>query len=77
MKSNFKIGNYVFILSGKYKNHIGKILINFKKKNKVLIQYINVLIKNYKYNYLIKGIQIKKEFVIHKSNIYLIKNINV
>ncbi|XCC45270.1 MAG: 50S ribosomal protein L24 [Candidatus Shikimatogenerans sp. Ttur] len=77
MKNKIKKGDYIIVIYGKFKNKIGKVLNFFKKKKKILIKNINYLIKNIKYNYLIKGYRIKKEYSIHISNVCLIKKLNL
>ncbi|XBT18315.1 MAG: hypothetical protein ABNO50_00625 [Candidatus Shikimatogenerans sp. Tduv] len=71
---NIKIGDYVIILSGKYKNKINKVI--FIKKKKILVKNICFLHKNIKLNYLLKGKKIKKEFYINRDKVMKIKLIN-
>ncbi|XBT18554.1 MAG: KOW motif-containing protein [Candidatus Shikimatogenerans sp. Tder] len=76
MNNKIKKGNYVLILSGKYKNKINKVIKINKKKKKILIKNINFLYKNIKYNYSLIGKKIKKEYFINISKVIKVKLIN-
>ncbi len=73
-KIRLKIGDKVKIISGQEKNQIGLISLIIKKKQKVIIEGLNMKIKHKKSKYLNEksGQIIKIEAPIHISNVVLI-----
>ncbi len=67
-----KKDDLVIVLSGKDKNKKGKILKSLPKKNRVIVEGVNVIKKHQKPNYTNpEGGIIKKEAPIHASNVLL------
>ncbi len=73
-KIRLKIGDKVKIISGQEKNQIGLISLIIKKKQKVIIEGLNMKIKHKKSKHLNEksGQIIKIEAPIHISNVVLI-----
>jgi len=75
MKNKIKCGDNVSIISGKYKGDTGKVISIIKKKNKIIIENINIKTKHIKPKQTEEKGYIKKiEAPIDYSNVKLIKN---
>lgn len=69
-KTRFKVGDNVEVLVGKDKGREGKILALFPKKNKALVQGINIKFRSIKPTSKDKKGEIKQiELPIHCSNL--------
>jgi large subunit ribosomal protein L24 len=67
-----KKDDLVVVLAGKDKNKKGKILRSIPKKNRVIVEGVNVIKKHQKPNYANpEGGIIKKEAPIHVSNVLI------
>jgi large subunit ribosomal protein L24 len=67
-----KKDDLVVVLAGKDKNKKGKILKSIPKKNRVIVEGVNVIKKHQKPNYANpEGGIIKKEAPIHVSNVLI------
>ena len=67
-----KKDDFVIVLAGKDKNKKGKILKSLPKKNKVIVEGVNIITKHQKPSYKNpEGGIIKKEAPIHVSNVLL------
>lgn len=74
-KSRIKKDDKVKILSGKDKDKIGKVLKVFNKKNRVLVENINIVKRHTKPNMQNRqGGIIESEAPIHWSNVMLMCN---
>jgi large subunit ribosomal protein L24 len=74
-KLKIKKGDTVKVIAGAYKGKEGKVLEMLPKKNRVLVEGVNIISKHSKpSNENPQGGIIKKEAPIHISNVMLIDN---
>ena len=75
-KFKIKVGDFVKVIAGSNKGSEGKVLNIIKKREKVIVEGLNLVKKHIKPNSKNPqgGIE-EKESPIHISNIFLIKNI--
>ncbi len=66
---NFKVGDKVIVITGKSKNHVGKILKIDRLKGRVLVEGANMITKAQKDNGMGEAGLVKKEGFINISNI--------
>lgn len=74
-KMKLKKGDLVRVIAGKDKGRDGKILVVDRKKNRVIVEGINMVTKHQKANAAHpQGGLIKKEAAIHVSNVMYLHN---
>ena len=75
-KFKIKVGDFVKVIAGSNKGSEGKVVSIIKKREKVIVEGLNLVKKHIKQNSKNPqgGIE-EKESPIHISNIFLIKNI--
>lgn len=66
---NFKVGDKVIVITGKSRNHVGKILRVDRKNGKVLVEGANMKTKATKNDGMNPGGLIEKEGFIDASNV--------
>lgn len=74
-KLHVKKGDKVIVLSGKHKGQTGKVLRALPKEAKVLVEGINVLVKNVKPQRQLgqtEGSREKREVALHASKVALV-----
>lgn len=74
-KLHIKKGDTVVVLSGKHKGETGKVLRAFPKEAKVVVEGVNVKLKNVKANRQtgeIEGRQERREIALHASKVALV-----
>lgn len=72
-KLYFKKGDIVIVLSGKYKGQIGKVLFVLFCDQKVVVEGVNVIIKNVKFSMInFQGGQEQCELVLYVSKVVLV-----
>lgn len=71
MKSHFKKGDTVVVISGKEKNKTGKILQLITKKNGVIVEGLNMIKRHVKARNNESGSVVENEAYIHASNVML------
>ena len=70
---NFKVGDKVVVIAGKYKGKEGKIIKTLKNDNKVVVEGINMVTKHVKPSAQNEnGGIIKVEAPIHASNVMIL-----
>ena len=75
MSMRLKKGDKVIVITGKDKGKEGKILSVDRKKNKVIVEGINMVTKHVKPNHVNQtGGIINKEAYIHASNVMYLHN---
>ncbi|MFQ5456379.1 MAG: 50S ribosomal protein L24 [Nitrospirota bacterium] len=73
-KCRIKKGDMVIVVSGKEKGKRGKVLQVLRKKEKALVERVNIVKRHTKESQQSKGGIIEREGLIHISNIMLICN---
>ena len=70
MLARIRTGDLVKVIAGKYKGKTGRVLRVLKDKDRVIVEGINVMVRNRKAtSENAKGEQIRKEASIHLSNV--------